>query len=239
MGHKAEYSSYAADNTVDNQAVEPVRRADAGKPFSYRRLDPFREQGIIGKIGDNGAQTADRDIVNHKHDRHEDRQGQPPVGDNPVDFIGGGQGLFLFADTGFHNLRYVFIPLVGNDAFAVVVQFLFHSGYNGLDGLLGAFGQLDGFQHLFIPLEQLDSIPAGVGIVYHAVKMGADSGQGLLHGFAEFVLGNSGFSGACQGNSLGCRLPGACALQGAGFYNLAAQGFAKPFNIDLVAVFFD
>ena len=108
--------------------VKPSGGAGRFEPAADERLDCLREEGVVGPVGGDGAQPADRHIVDDEHDRREDRQGQPAVGDHLVDPVRRGHAGVLFMYAVFHQPGDVPVTLIGDDALAVVVELLFTVG---------------------------------------------------------------------------------------------------------------
>lgn len=101
--------------------------AGAGRlePAAGEGLDRLREEGVVGPVGYDRAEPGDGHIVDDEHDRREDRQGQPAVGDHLVDLIRGGEltgTLFLVAAL--HQAGDVHIALIGDDALRIVIPLL-------------------------------------------------------------------------------------------------------------------
>ena len=50
-------------------------------------MEAVAEQAVVGPVGRPGADGRDRQVVDAEHDDREDREGENPVGDDPVDLI--------------------------------------------------------------------------------------------------------------------------------------------------------
>ena len=197
------------------------------------------EQAVIGPVGSGGAHGHHGDVVHQIHDHGENRQAQPAVGDDPVDLIGGGKlPLIVLLVAALDKLCNVDVPLIGDDALGIIVQLLF-SGLNiSLDVGHDIGGDAEFFQHLVIPLEDLDGVPALL-LLRQVVHRGLlDMGDGVLHRAGEGVHRNgfgalgglhSGFSGFHD----------AVALQSGDLNDPHAQFPGQLRYVDLVAVFAD
>ena len=163
------------------------------------------EQAVIGPVGSGGAHGHHGDVVHQIHDHGENRQAQPAVGDDAVDLVGGGElPLIVFLVAALDELCNVDVPLIGDDALGIIVQLLFGGLNISLDVGHDIGGDAELFQHLVIPLEDLDGVPALL-LLRQVVHRGLlDVGDGVLHRAGEGVHGNgfgalgglhSGFSG--------------------------------------------
>ena len=106
----------------------------------------------------------------------------------------------------------------------------------GLQVGLQVFGQGQGLQHLLVPLEHLDGIPAEILVVHHALNGLLDVGDGVLYAASEHVGELPGLVGLGRGYGPLGGGHAALALQGAHLHHLAAQGLAQLLEVDLVAV---
>ena len=232
---------------VDLRAQEGVHSLDGGGVIvvdgvillaaDAQQVPAVAEHAVVGPVGGGSAHGYHGDPVNQEHHHGEDGQAQPAVGDHLVDLVGGGQlALVLLLVAALDDLGDVNIALVGDDALGVVVQLLF----GGLDVLLDVLHHVGGdaelLQHLVVPLEDLDGIPAllllGQGVDGGLLNVG----NGVLHGAGEGV----------HGDGLGLALGGlhgglggvhhAVALQSGDLHDLAAQLAGQLLDVDLVAV---
>ena len=228
---------------VDLRAQEGVHSLDGGGVIvvdgvillaaDAQQVPAVAEHAVVGPVGGGSAHGYHGDPVNQEHHHGEDGQAQPAVGDHLVDLVGGGQlALALLLVAALDDLGDVNIALVGDDALGVVVQLLF----GGLDVLLDVLHHIGGdaelLQHLVVPLEDLDGIPAllllGQGVDGGLLNVG----NGVLHGAGEGV----------HGDGLGLALGGlhhAVALQSGDLHDLAAQLAGQLLDVDLVAVLAD
>ena len=82
------------------------------------------------------------------------------------------------------------VPLIGDDALGVIVQLVFGGLDISLDVGHDIGGDAELFQHLVIPLEDLDGVPALL-LLRQVVHRGLlDVGDGVLHRAGEGVHGN-------------------------------------------------
>ena len=143
-------------------------------------------------------------------------------------------GLFLHGLA--HHSADIGIALVGDDALGVIVQFPL-AVCNVLFQMIQQFPvQLQLCAHHFIPLKELDGIPAQIIALHRALDGFLNVGQGVLHAAAEH-MGHIPM-GVVFGQSHGlfrC-FKDALALQRADLHAGAAQGAAELFQINGVAV---
>ena len=197
------------------------------------------EQAIIGPVGSGGAHGHHGDVVHQIHDHGENRQAQPAVGDDPVDLIGGGKlPLIVLLVAALDKLCNVDVPLVGDDALGIIVQLLFGGLDVGVDMGHDIGGDAELFQHLVIPLEDLDGVPALL-LLRQVVHRGLlDMGDGVLHRAGEGVHGNGfGALGGLHGGFSGFH--NAVPLQSGDLNDPHAQLPGQLRYVDLVAVFAD
>ena len=138
--------------------------------------------------------------------------------------------------TGSDHLGNIHITLVGNDAFGVIVQFLFSGRNVGFDMLHGVRRNLQLFQHLVVPLKHFDGIPALLFL-----RQTVDNGflnmcQCVFHRAGEGVLRN-GLAGLCRLDRGFGRLHNAGTFQGGNLHYAAAELFCQVSRIQPVAVF--
>ena len=96
--------------------------------------------------------------------------------------------------------------------------------------------QLQVRQDFFVPLKELNGVPAEVILVHLALDGFLDVGDGVFHAAGEDVGQLASLVGLGQGHGLlGSRLA-TLALQGTHFHDLTAQGRAQLGKIDGVAV---
>ena len=242
LGHKAQGRAHAGHDAVVDEAHQPVGAADGHQEAFHGGGHDLGEQHVVDPVGAHGAEgdggAAHGDGVHRQHDDGKDGQGEHPVGDDPVDPVGDGQvvlaglaGAGLLGDGLDKG-----VALGGDDAFGVVVQLLFAGGH-GLLHLLGQGGvQPQGLHHLFVPLKQLDGVPAQEAVLHLAAQQPLDGLDGLLHaagehpGQADGLAGLGGRHGGAGGG--GAAVP----LQGAHLHGLAAHGGPQLVQVDPVAV---
>ena len=202
-----------------------------------QQMPAVAEHTFVGPVGGGSAHRHHGDPVHQEHHQRKDGQPQPAVGDDAVNLVGGGQlalGLLLLI-AALDELGDIDIALVGDDALGVIVQLLL----GGLDVRLdvGHDGGIDLqlLQHLVIPLEDLDGVPALLllGQIMHRRLL--DVGDGVLYRPGEGVH-RYGLSGGGSLHSGLRRLHHTVALQGGDLHHLAAQLAAQLLHVDLVAV---
>ena len=111
-----------------------IRTADA------EQIPAVAEQTVVCPIRCRRADRYHGYVVHQEHNDCEDRKTQPTVGNDLIDLIGGrklADVLFLVAVL--YKTGDVDIPLVGDDAFRIVVEFLFSSRDIGLNVRHGVF----------------------------------------------------------------------------------------------------
>ena len=136
-----------------------------------------------------------------------------------------------------HHAADVGVALVGDDALGVVIQLLltvldvfFQMGFQRLV-------QLQFRQHFFIPLKELDGIPAEIPFLHLALDGLLNVGDGVLHAAGEHMGQLAGALGQCQLHGLFRCRGAALPLEGADLHHRAAQGLAELLPVDPVAVF--
>ena len=93
----------------------------------------------------------------------------------------------VFGNAGVDDAADIFIPLVGDDAFRVVVHFRF-AVFDVFFQMGGEAGRkLQVFQHLLVTLEQFDGKPAQGVFVHLVADAFFDVGQGVFHAATEYV----------------------------------------------------
>ena len=246
LGHKAQHRAHTGHDAVHDQAVQPACHADALQKAAQRIGNDLTEQHIVGPVGGKGAQrpAAVRDGgahgqgVHQVHHHCKDGQCQHAVGNDPVDLIGNGQVLHagLLLDSLAHHGVDVGIALVGDDALGVIVH-LFFAVLNVLvDVVHQCLVEPQLFQHLLVPLEELDGVPAQEAVIHLALNALLNVGNGVLHTAGEHMGQLAGLAGLGSGDrSLGGGL-GALALQCADLHCLTAQLCAQLLQVDGVAV---
>ena len=181
------------------------------------------EQTVVRPVGSGRAHGDHGDVVNKEHNSRENRQTQPAVGYNFIDFVGGGKPARVFLlVAAFEHLCDVNIALVGDDGFGIVVKL----GFGGFDVLLnmlhGLCRNVKLFKNLFVALKNLDCVPALL-LKRHIMYGGFfNVGKGVLNRAGKGVHGN-GFCALCGFYCFFRRLRNALALKGGNFNNLAAK----------------
>ena len=133
----------------------------------------------------------------------------------------------------------VFVPFVGDDAFRIVVHFLFHRFNVPVDVVDDGLGQLQGFLDFFIPFEQFDAIPPFLMGREHSLGGFFNVGQGVFH---RAVEGMSGHHHLLVFGHLGgqvCGFLDPFPGTGGDFDHLTAHFLGQLVDIDDVPVFPD
>ena len=140
----------------------------------------------------------------------------------------------LFAHRAGYNGLDIGIPLVGNDAFGIVLHLLLTvlDMLVDMSHLVCGQGQL--LLHLLIPFKQLDRIPAQKARFYLVLDGLFDMRQSVLYTAGEYMgmLAGMFFPRGFRGQL--CSLHAALPFQGADGHRFAAQGLAQLFQVDLV-----
>ena len=194
------------------------------------------EQSVVCPVCCSGTYGNHGNIVYQEHDDCEDRQTQPTVGDDLIDLVRSGHAGSLFLQAVLDDRSNVQIPFVGDDAFCIVVHFLF-CGFDVLFNVLfGSFRNVQLFQNLVVPFEDLDRIPSL--LCFRTVMQTSffNMCDGMLHAAAELVLGNHGDLAFRSLHGFLCSFVNAGALQCGNFHDLTAQFLCQLVNADLVAV---
>ena len=259
LRYKTQHRADAADDTVSDQAYQPIGRTDLGQPLNNGRLHPLRHKNIIGKIRYQGADAGHRHIVDAEHDHGENRQRSDTVRDHAVDTVRYAQLSFFaaFFNASRDQTVDIRIALVGDDGFRIVVQFFFAFLNVFFDGCLDAGRQVQLVLDLFIALKELDGIPARQVGGYNAAFVDTAVRMMMMNRFFAILMGDQVFdmrqrmfyAAFKNVHIVGARallgdlfsrfrcLDGPFTLQRRGFHHAAAQGFAQFCKIDLVAVF--
>ena len=238
LGHKAQHRAHAGDDAVGHQAGEPLGAAPALQQGTGAVREPGAAQHVVGPVRQEGAEGTHGDPVHQEHDHGENGQGQNAVGDDPVDLVGGGQILFigLFLHRLGHHAVDVGVPLVGDDALGVVIQFLFAVGDVLFQVLRQGLVQPQVRQDFFIPLEELDGVPAEIPFIHLALDGFLDMCKGVLHAAGKHMGQFHRLAALCQSHCFSGGLHAALALQGAHLHDLAAQSRAQSGKVDGIAV---
>ena len=155
------------------------------------RDDDFTKQSIVDPVRSFRTNGGYGQIVHKEHDDSKNRQGQEPVGDNPVNLVGGGElAAALFDVAVGNNGRNVFVAFVGDDAFGIVVHFLFHGLNVAVDMVEDILGQFQSRPYLVIPFEEFNGIPAFLVLGQQSLGGFFDMGQGVFHRAVKAVAGS-------------------------------------------------
>ena len=87
LRNKADWRRKTSEDAVNHQRYQPVRCPCPFHERLYAGLNPRAKQGVICPVGHIGADGCDRNIINKEHHPGKNRQGEPPVRHNAVDFI--------------------------------------------------------------------------------------------------------------------------------------------------------
>ena len=197
------------------------------------------EYAVVGPIRGPSAHGGDGHEIHQEHHHSKNGQCQPAVGDHSVNFVGGGQGANpFFSVAALHQGSDINIPLVGNDALGVIVQFRFCCLDVFFNVVQYALRQVHAAPGLFVPLEELDGVPALL-FRRHVVYGGLlNVGNGVLHCTGEGVHGN-GFAGFGSGDGCFSCLHDTGVFQSGDFHHGAAQSTGELLGVDFVPVFSD
>ena len=243
LGHKAQHRANACQNTVHHQAIQPVTDLQRCQSASQQVGQPLTEQHFVGPVGSHGAdgerEVPHGDGVHQKHHPGENGQGQNPVRDNPVNFIGQGQSV-LFLLPGHrpgHHIADVSVALIRHNGLSIVIQLPF-----AVPDVFFQMGQqllvqIQFIAHPLVPFEQLDGVPAQIIAGNLALDGFFNVGQGMLHAAAEYMGHIHMGVMPCQFHRFPGGLLAAQALQGADFQTGAAQSPAQFIQIQSVPVF--
>ena len=186
-------------------------------------MPTIAEETVVRPVGSGRAHGDHGDVVNKEHNSRENRQTQPAVSYDFVDFIGSGKPTCVFLlVAALEHLCDVNIALVGDNGFGIVVKL----GFRRLDVL---FDVLHGFRrnvqllkNLVVALKNLDCVPTLL-LQRHIMYRGFfNVGKGVLNRAGKGVHGN-GFCALCGFYCFFRRLRNALALQRGNFNNLAAK----------------
>ncbi len=234
---ESQHRTNSADDPIHHQAGQDLIRPRADQSGFHRRGHPLPKDGVVGEIGEDAANGRDREVVDQKHHRCEDRKCKNPVGHNPVDPVRGGHAGAVLFDTGVDQPADVGIPLVGDDAFPIIIQCLLTSADSCFQAVLYIGIEPEAFQNLAVPFKQLDRIPPGSLRGDCPRYDPGDLREGLFDLLPKGVLWTG--SAVCLRNLYRtfCRLQGAFPLDRRGLDHLAAQHLRELLGVDPVAVF--
>ncbi|MPN35101.1 hypothetical protein SDC9_182596 [bioreactor metagenome] len=112
-------------------------------------------------------------------------------------------GRFLF-DTAVHHFADVGIALVRDDALGVVIQLFFAVGNVGFQMLYQCVVQCQLLQHFFVPLKQLNGIPAQALGAYAVGNRLFNMRDSVFHTAGKHVRGLAQFCGFGNFDRLFC-----------------------------------
>ena len=227
------------NDAVSDQGYQPRRYAPAFQQSGRSAFHEFCSKHIVRPVGQEGPKRAHGQPVDEDHDGCEDRQTEDTIRDDPVDPVGYGQivGAFLLVDA-FQQIGDIDISLVGDDAFGIVIHFLFHGLDVFLDVRKGILVELEIFQDLGVSFEQLDRIPSLA--FFRQIVNGRffDVSQGVFDASAEGMQRDrlavsGGFDRRIR------RLVDVRPFQSGDADELHAHLLGQDVQIDLYAVLFD
>ena len=242
LGHEAQHRAHSGADTVGNEAHQPAGHAPALQQSPGAVREPGPAQGIVCPVREEGADgdapvpdgRAHAEGIDQIHDHCEDGQGQDAVGNDPVDLVGTAELMdLLFLIDALEHLGDIDIPLIGDDALRVVLQLRLGGGDVLFDVSQDLFVDVQLFQHLLVPLEDLHGIPP---LLFFGETMEGrflDVGDGVVHRTGESVLGNGLAALGRLDGSFGGFLD-ALALQGGDLQHRAAQLPGQLPEIDAV-----
>ena len=147
-----------------------------------------------------------------------------------------GRGLSLqYAVNNFGNIG---IPLVDDNGFGIVIQFIFAVLDMAFQMAHGFGIQLQGAGGIFVPFEYFDGIPAQESVLHLRRNGFFDMGYGMLHAAGEYGRQVNCPLRFRRGHRLFCRFHAALSLEGGNFHHFTAQFFRHLFHINGIPVLF-
>ena len=208
-----------------------------GTGADAQQMPAVTKQTIVCPVCCGTAHSDHGNVVNQEHNHSKDGQTQPPVGNHPVNLIGGGHAALVFLLVAvLDDVGNVHIPLIGNHALCVIVHFLFRCGNILFDMLYITLGNGQCLQNLFVTLKDLDGVPALLFLRDIMQHRFFNMRNGMLHTAAELVLGDHGSTLLCYLDGSLSRFLDAGTLQCGDLHYLAAQLLGKLLCIDLIPV---
>ena len=202
------------------------------------QMPAVAEDSVICPVGDEGTDGRNRYVIYEEHYHCEYGERSEPVSHNTVDLIGYRQYRRFFLVAGLHQRGDVNIALVGDNRLGVVVQLGLGGFYVGFDVFENHLIQLQLFENLVVPLEDLDCVPAllSFGQIMHRRLL--DVRQRVLNRTGKGMLRNRfDVSGGVDGGFGGFHY--AVALERRDFDDLTAELTRQLPGVDAVAVLFD
>ena len=125
-----------------------------------KKMPAITEHAIICPIRCPGSDSGNRYIIHNKHYYREDRKRRPTVSYHFVDLIGDRElSCMLLFIASLDDLSYIYVALVGNNGFGVIIHFVFGSFDVRFDMVQSSFVQIQLLQHLIIAFKYLYRIP--------------------------------------------------------------------------------
>ena len=138
-----------------------------------------------------------------------------------------------------NDIDNVFVSLVCNDTLCVIIKFFFTVRDVFFD-MSHQFGiKLQLLPDHFIPLEQLDRIPAQIVAVDFILNAFLNMSESMFHASAINMRNISVCMMFCKINGFLCRIQSAFSFQSADLHTGAVKRFSEFFQIDLIPVFPD
>ena len=240
LGYKAQHGAYPGNDAIHNQAVEPICHFHAVHQIISSRDEHLSKEGVIDPVRSIGPDGGHRNIIDQEHNSSKNGKCQPPVGDDLVNLIGRGQFALALFDVAFvDDGADVFVPFVGDDAFCIVIHFLFHRFDIPVDVVDDGLRQLQGIPDFFIPFEQLDHIPPFLVGGKHSLGGFFNMSQGMFHRSVEGMLGHHHLLVLGHLGSQVGRFLDPFSRTGRDFDHLTAHSLGQLVDVDDVAVFPD
>ena len=204
------------------------------KAFDGRRND-LSEKHVVGPVCHISTDGSYGNIVNDIHNRRKNRQCQYTVSHDPVDFVGNRHlfaGMFFaaaFSDNGGN----IIIPLVGDDAFRIVVHLVLN--LRDLCRDIRNRGKL--LRNLVILFQKFNGKEPSLFGRNRTSQFIFDGIQHFLHSRIKVMYRWIILTGSCKLNGFFCSLHNTVAFQRGNLHHRTAQLLRQFFCHDLIAVF--
>ena len=215
-----------------------IRGFLGGAAADAEKMPSVAEQTVVCPVGRRRADAHHSYPVDDEHNKREDRQTQPAVGDDTVDLVGHGQlACVLLFITGLDDRTDINVTLVCDDAFRVVVQFLLRRLDVLLNMCLRCFRDIELFHHLAVAFKDLDRVPALLFFRKSVHDRFFDMRKRMFNRTGERMLRN-GFRALRRFNRLFGGFRDADSLQCGDLDDPTADLLGKALRVDLITVLF-